>query len=159
MRLLEVHRARSIRNVTAFEEELFCDDVGWTRWLVLELPLKYEAKYRGSITLDEVLMHRDTFVRARRYNNMTSYIKAYVWAIEEGEDTRFHLHVILFCLPVTKEDERLANQIGGYWSDVVTSQVVRSELKLKVIGANPPVGGAASKSYKQPKYVSGCIRE
>lgn len=119
-RLLKIHVQRNIDNVTAFEQELFSDEVGWARWLVLELTLKYESKYRGSITLDDVIKHRDTFFKARRYNNMMSCIKAYVWAIEEGEDTGFHLHVVLFCPPVTKDDERLANQIGDYWADVVT---------------------------------------
>lgn len=119
-RLLKIHVKRNIDNVTAFGQELFSDEVGWARWLVLELTLKYESKYRGSITLDDVIKHRDTFFRARRYNGMMSCIKAYVWAIEEGEDTGFHLHVVLFCLPVTKDDERLANQIGDYWADVVT---------------------------------------
>jgi hypothetical protein len=120
MRLLEIHRQRSIDNVTAFEQKLFCPETGWARWLVIELTLKYESKYRGSITLDDVIKHRDTFFRSRNYNNLMSCIKAYVWAIEEGEDTGFHLHVILFCLPFTKDDERLANQIGDYWEDVVT---------------------------------------
>lgn len=120
VRLLEIHRKRSIRNVAAFEQKMFCPDAGWARWLVLELTLKYESKYRGSITLDEVINHRDTFFRSRDYNYMMSCVKAYVWAIEEGEDIGFHLHVVLFCLPVTKDDERLANQIGDYWEDVVT---------------------------------------
>lgn len=120
VRLLEVHRKRSVRKVAAFEQKMFCPDAGWARWLVLELTLKYESKYRGSITLDEVIKHRDTFFRSRGYNGTMSCIKAYVWAIEEGEDTGFHLHVVLFCLPVTKDDERLANQIGDYWADVVT---------------------------------------
>ncbi|WP_028203138.1 YagK/YfjJ domain-containing protein [Paraburkholderia nodosa] len=120
MRLLEIHWQRSIDNVTAFEQKLFCPDTGWARWLVIELTLKYESKYRGSITLDDVIKHRDTFFRSRNYNSMMSCIKAYVWTIEEGEDTGFHLHVVLFCLPVTKDDERLANQIGDYWEDIVT---------------------------------------
>ncbi|MGN3963220.1 hypothetical protein ACS0ZG_09555 [Burkholderia gladioli] len=119
-RLLKVHVNRNIEKVQAFEEKLFSDEMGRARWLVLELTLKYESKFRGSITLDDVIKHRDTFFRARGYNNMMSCIKAYVWAIEEGEDTGFHLHVILFCLPITKDDERLANQIGDYWEDAVT---------------------------------------
>jgi len=119
-RLLKIHVQRNIDNVTAFEEELFSDEHGRASWLVIELTLQYESKYRESITLDDVLKHRDKFFRARKYNKLMSCIKAYVWAIEEGEDAGFHLHVILFCLPVTKNDERLANQIGDYWADVVT---------------------------------------
>ncbi|CAJ8964000.1 inovirus-type Gp2 protein [Burkholderia pseudomallei] len=121
MRLLKIHVRRNIDNVTEFEQKLFCPHAGWARWLVLELTLKYESKYRGSITLDEVIEHRDKFFRARwRNNHLMSCVKAYVWAIEEGKDTGFHLHVILFCVPVTKDDERLANQIGDYWEEVVT---------------------------------------
>jgi hypothetical protein len=120
-RLLKVHVQRNVDNVTEFEEELFSDDKGRARWLILELTLQYEPKYRGSITLDDVQKHRDKFFRARwNGGGLMSCIKAYVWAIEEGEDTGFHLHVILFCLPVTKDDEGLASQIGDYWNEVVT---------------------------------------
>ncbi|MCA8001375.1 YagK/YfjJ domain-containing protein [Burkholderia metallica] len=120
-RLLKIHVKRNIDNVAAFEQELFSDEVGRARWLVLDLTLQLESKYRGSSTLEDFQQYRDKFFRARwRNNHVMSCVKAYVWAIEEGEDTGFHLHVILFCLPVTKDDERLANQIGDYWADVVT---------------------------------------
>ncbi|MFL9928830.1 inovirus-type Gp2 protein [Paraburkholderia sp. RL18-103-BIB-C] len=120
-RLLKIHVKRNIDNVTAFEEELFSDERGRSQWLVIELTLKYESQYRGSITLDDVMKHRDKFFRARwRDNHVMSCVKAYVWAIEEGEEAGFHLHVVLFCLPVTKDDERLGNQMGDFWSEVVT---------------------------------------
>lgn len=121
-RLIKVHVQRNKDKVKAFEEELFSDDNGRSRWLVLELTLQYESKYRGSITLDDVQKHRDKFFKARGYNKLMSCIKAYVWAIEEGEDTGFHLHVILFCSPITKDDEGLASRIGDYWSEVVTKE-------------------------------------
>ncbi|MFM0645279.1 inovirus-type Gp2 protein [Paraburkholderia bryophila] len=120
MRLIEAHRQRSFDRVIAFAEELFSEENGRASWLVIELTLQYESKYRGSITLDDVQKHRDKFFRARSYNKLMSCVKAYAWAIEEGEEVGFHLHVVLFCLPITKDDERLANQIGDYWADVVT---------------------------------------
>jgi hypothetical protein len=121
MRLIEVHRQRSFDRVIAFGEELFSEENGRACWLVIELTLQYESKYRGSVTLDVVQNHRDKFFKARRNSSgPMSCAEAYAWAIEEGEDTGFHLHVVLFCLPVTKDDERLANQIGDFWNEEVT---------------------------------------
>lgn len=119
MRLIEVHRQRSFDRAIAFGEELFSEENGRACWLVIELTLQYESKYRGSITLNDVQRHRDKFFRARwSESHLMSRVEAYAWAIEEGEDTGFHLHVVLFCLPVTKDDERLGNQIGDFWNEV-----------------------------------------
>jgi hypothetical protein len=120
-RLLKVHVQRNVDKVMAFEEELFSDDNGRSHWLVIELTLQFESEFRGSVTLDDVQQYRDNFLKARwRSSHVMSCVEAYVWAIEEGEVSGFHLHVILFCLPVTRDDERLANQMGDFWSEVVT---------------------------------------
>ncbi|PNE63493.1 inovirus Gp2 family protein [Burkholderia cenocepacia] len=44
----------------------------------------------------------------------------YVWAIEQGEDTGLHLHVILFYSAEHNHDEHIAKQISEYWVNVVT---------------------------------------
>ncbi|WP_017772468.1 inovirus-type Gp2 protein [Paraburkholderia kururiensis] len=120
-RLIEVHMLRSFDRAVAFSNDLFSEEHGRSCWQVIELTLQYESQYRGSITLDDVMKHRDKFFRMRwSENHLMSCVKAYAWAIEEGEDTGFHLHVVLFCLPVTRDDEALANQIGDFWSEVVT---------------------------------------
>lgn len=121
VRLLKVHVKRNVERLVSFEQELFSEENGRARWLVVDLTLQYESKYRGSLTLDTVQRHRENFFKARRNNSgPMSCVKAYAWAIEEGETSGFHLHVILFCLTVTKDDERLGNQIGDFWSEIAT---------------------------------------
>lgn len=119
-RLRKVREKKQIRRVEEFEAELFSER-GRSRWLVLSLTMDYQPEYRRWITIDDVQKHRDKFFAARRYKtHPMSCVKAYAWTMEEGEKTGFHLHVILFCECVTRDDEGLANQIGNYWSEAVT---------------------------------------
>jgi len=122
-RLLKIHVQRNIDNVMAFEQALFADDCR-SQWLILSLTLQYQTKYRNSITIEDVQRDRERFFAARRFKNLMKPIEAYVWAIEEGEDSGFHLHVILFYLPVTKHDEATAQAIGEYWVSVTQGKGV-----------------------------------
>ncbi|CAJ8144147.1 Protein of uncharacterised function (DUF3296) [Burkholderia pseudomallei] len=65
--------------------------------------------------------YRKRFFVARRYNELMKGIANYVWAIEQGEESGLHLHVILFYdARKHNHDEFIAKQIGEYWSNVVT---------------------------------------
>lgn len=119
-RLRKVNAERNKQNVLELENAMFAEETGRSRWLVLSLTLRYKPKYRQSITLEDIQQHRDRFFVARRFNNLMSGIKNYVWAIEEGEDTGLHLHVILFYSADSNHDEYIAMQIGEYWANVVT---------------------------------------
>ncbi|MDR5855503.1 inovirus-type Gp2 protein [Caballeronia sp. LZ062] len=119
-RLRRVREKEQIRRLEEFEAELFSLR-GRSRWLVLSLTMEYRAEYRRWITIDDVQKHRDKFFEKRRSKrHLMSCVKAYVWAMEEGEKTGFHLHVLLFCECVTRDDEGLAHQIGNYWNEEVT---------------------------------------
>lgn len=118
-RLRKVHEREMKERVEQFEEALFSEE-GRSRWLVLSLTLKYQPQYRRWITLEDVQRHRDRFFAARGYKQLMGHIRAYAWTLEEGESTGFHLHVVLFCDCVTRDDERLAKEIGDYWEEVVT---------------------------------------
>lgn len=107
-------------NALALEQEMFSEGTGRSRWLVLALTLRYKLEFRRSITPETIQQHRDRFFAARRFNTLMSGIKGYVWAIEQGEDTGLHLHVILFYSSNSNHDEFIAKQIGEYWADVVT---------------------------------------
>lgn len=119
-RLRLLNAQRNEKNVLAMEEAVFSEEVGRSRWLVLSLTLRYEPKYRRWITPEIIQQHRERFFEARRYNELMSGIGNYVWAIEHGEDTGLHLHVILFYSSEHGHDEFIAKQIGEYWVDVVT---------------------------------------
>ncbi|KVR14092.1 hypothetical protein WK11_29130 [Burkholderia ubonensis] len=119
-RLRLFNSKRNVENVLSLEEAMFSEETGKSRWLVLSLTLRYQSKFRRWITPEIVQQHRDRFFRARRCNKLMSGIKNYVWAIEQGEDTGLHLHVILFYSADHNRDEFIAQQIGEYWVDVVT---------------------------------------
>ncbi|WP_423378109.1 hypothetical protein [Burkholderia sp. LMG 32019] len=119
-RLREANAEKNKTNVLALEEAMFSEETGRSRWLVLSLTLRYKPQFRRWITPGVIQQHRDRFFAARRYNTLMSGIANYVWAIEQGEDTGLHLHVILFYSAEHNHDEHVAKQIGEYWVNVVT---------------------------------------
>lgn len=119
-RLRAGNAERNKHNALALEEEMFSEERGRSRWLVLSLTLRYKPKYRRWITPDIIQQHRDRLLAARRFNKLMAGIKNYVWAIEQGEDTGLHLHVILFYSADSNHDEYIAMQIGEYWEHIVT---------------------------------------
>lgn len=119
-RLREANAERNRQNVLALEEEMFSEEIGRSRWLILSLTLRYKPRYRRWITPGILQQHRDRFFAARRFNKLMSGIKNYVWAIEQGEEAGLHLHVILFYSADSNHDECIAMQIGKYWENIVT---------------------------------------
>lgn len=119
-RLRVLGARRNEERVLAMEEEMFSPETGRSRWLILSLTLGYNPKFRRWITPAMVGQHRDRLFGARRFNKLISGIKNYVWAIEQGEDTGLHVHVILFYSANHNHDEFIAKQIGDYWENVVT---------------------------------------
>ncbi|MBO2953926.1 inovirus Gp2 family protein [Burkholderia pseudomallei] len=119
-RLRKANARKNQANVLALEEAMFAEDTGRSRWLVLSLTLRYKPQCRRWITPEIIQQHRDRFFAARRCNTLMSGIVNYVWAIEQGEDTGLHLHVILFYSAEHNHDEHVAKQIGEYWTNVVT---------------------------------------
>jgi hypothetical protein len=119
-RLRATNAERRKENVLALEQEMFSEEKGRSRWLVLSLTLRYKPRYRRWITPEIIQQHRDRLFAARRYNDLMEGVKNYVWAIEQGEDTGLHLHVILFYSAESNHDEYIAMQIGEYWENVVT---------------------------------------
>lgn len=119
-RLRKKNAERNTQRALAFEQAMFSEETGRSRWLILSLTLRYKPEYRDSITPELIQQHRDRFFAARRFNKLIAGIKGYVWAIEEGEDAGLHLHVILFYSVDSNHDEFIAQQIGEYWVNVVT---------------------------------------
>jgi len=108
---------RNEENVLAMNEEMY---QARSRWLILVLTLNYKKKYRRWMTLEDIQHHRDKFFRSRSYKELMKGIEGYVWTIEQGEKTGFHLHVVLYYSAEHQRDVYIAQQIGEYWSNVVT---------------------------------------
>jgi len=119
-RLRLLNSERNEQKVLDLEEEMFSIKNGKSRWLVLSLTLRYNRRYRWRVTPEMIQMHRNRFFDARRNNKLMAGIKNYVWAIEQGEDTGMHMHVILFYSAESNHDEIIAMKIGEYWKNVVT---------------------------------------
>jgi len=119
-RLRLVNAERNKRNVLALEAGMYDEGTGRSRWLVLSLTLRYKPEFRNQITLELIQEHRDRFFGAKRTNKLIGGIVNQVWAIEQGEDTGLHLHVILFYSADHNRDEYIAQLIGEYWVNVVT---------------------------------------
>jgi hypothetical protein len=120
-RLRLVNATRRERSVLEMEEAMFSDETGRSRWLVLSLTLRIKPEFRRWVTPEMFQQYRKRFFVARRYNELMKGIANYVWAIEQGEESGLHLHLILFYdAGDHNHDEFIAKQIGEYWSNVVT---------------------------------------
>lgn len=118
LRLLNAERNK--QKVLALEEGMFDEHSGRSRWLILSLTLRYKKECRDRITPELIQEHRDRLFGAKRTNKLIGGIVNQVWAIEQGEDTGLHLHVILFYSADHNHDEHIAQLIGEYWVNVVT---------------------------------------
>ena len=120
-RLRLVNATRRERSVLEMEEAMFSEETGRSRWLVLSLTLRINPAFRRWVTPEMFQQYRKRFFVARRYNELMKGIANYVWAIEQGEESGLHLHVILFYdAGKHNHDEFIAKQIGEYWSNDVT---------------------------------------
>ncbi|CAJ0802578.1 hypothetical protein LMG7141_04129 [Ralstonia condita] len=119
-RLRGENAKRNVRRALALEEAMFSEKTGRSRWLVLSLTLNYKPKFRCEITPEMMQQHRERFFAARDFNKLMSGIKGYVWAIEQGEESGLHLHVILFYSSGFNHDVFIAKQILDYWINTVT---------------------------------------
>jgi hypothetical protein len=119
-RLRLVNAERNVKRVLAMEEAMFSPDIGRSRWLLLSLTLCIKPQYMRWTTPEKMQTYRERFFAARRSNKLMSGIRNYAWALEQGEKTGLHLHVMLFYSADHNHDEYLAKQIGDYWVDTVT---------------------------------------
>jgi len=101
----------------AFEEAMF----GWrSRHLMIVLHFGYLAQHRGEVTEEVLREHRDRFFNNRRNNRLLNGIKGFIWVIEQGETSGFHLHVVLFYSAAYRHDVMIAKRLGEYWVRVAT---------------------------------------
>ena len=92
-----------------------------SRHLILVLTLSYKDQYRSFITLNDIRRDRERFFGNFRHNRLLQGIDAYVWKIEEGENSGgLHLHVLIFYSGEHRADIYIAQRIGEYWENVIT---------------------------------------
>lgn len=119
-----MHRRQARRNesrVLEFEQAMFNHH---SRYLVLILTLNYQEAYRDWITLEVLQKHRDQLLNNRRSNRLLIDIEGYVWKIEEGEGAGgLHMHLVLFYSGKHRADVLIAQAIGEYWKNTITSGI------------------------------------
>lgn len=92
-----------------------------SRYLILVLTLSYKPEYRDSITLSDIRRDKERFFGNFRHNQLLQGINAYVWKIEEGENSGgLHLHVLIFYSGEHRADIYIAQRIGEYWENIIT---------------------------------------
>ncbi len=112
---------RALRNT---KQALRLDDAMYaarSRYLILVLTLTYKQEYRNTVTLHEIRHNRERFFGNVRHNQLLQGIDAYVWKIEEGENSGgLHLHVLIYYSGEHRADIYIAQCIGEYWENVIT---------------------------------------
>lgn len=87
----------------------------------VRLDLSYRDEYHGFITIDDVYVHLMSFLHALSVSPIFEHLCGYIWAIEQGRDKGYHIHVALFFLGwEVRRDIYKANQAGELWRDVFT---------------------------------------
>lgn len=76
----------------------------------------------GRIALEEVQNDRKRlFTNMKGKPSLFEHLVGYVWCIECGRSAGYHLHVLLFFDgSEVQKHEYIAQEIGGYWANVIT---------------------------------------
>ena len=108
---------RKHRSVKGYVDALFA---AHSRMLVLRVDFGYRDPNLSVMQVKQDLSHLFSNQRA---NRLFESMVGYVWRLEYGVDKGYHYHLIYFFhgKDVCK-DAFLAQQIGVYWSDVVTKK-------------------------------------
>lgn len=92
----------------------------YSRLLVLRVDLSYRKEYTD-IPLERVISDRVHLFENARANRLFAEMVGFIWKLEHGQDKGFHFHVMFFYDgSKVRQDGSIAQQIGRYWSDVVT---------------------------------------
>lgn len=68
----------------------------YARLLVIRVDLSYLKEYRNSITIEEVVKHRQAILNNRRKGALATKWVGCAWRLEYGKETGYHLHVVIF---------------------------------------------------------------
>lgn len=92
----------------------------YSRLLVLRVDLSYRKEY-SDISLERAVSDRMRLFENARANRLFSEMVGFIWKLEHGQDKGFHFHVMFFYDgSKVRQDGSIAQQIGRYWSDVIT---------------------------------------
>jgi hypothetical protein len=116
---------RMQKRLTEYVKELFSVH---SRLLVIRLDLGYYATadkdgiIQSTVTIEQVRNDFNKLFNNRRHNKIFEHMVGYISKLEYGGKKGFHYHLILFFLGSrVHKDTYLGNQIGEYWSNVITA--------------------------------------
>lgn len=118
-RLKNYNRAsnKNYKELLAYSDALFDR---YSRLLVLRVDLSYLTQH-PKIDQLEAMQHRKRLFENTRSNKLFADMVGYVWKLEHGSSKGFHFHVMFFFDgSKVREDGTIAQQIGKYWSNVIT---------------------------------------
>lgn len=92
----------------------------YSRLLVLRVDLSYRKEY-SDISLERAVSDRVRLFENARANRLFAEMVGFIWKLEHGQDKGFHFHVMFFYDgSKVRQDWSIVQQIGRYWSEVVT---------------------------------------
>ncbi|MGL6550310.1 hypothetical protein ACSZN3_15585 [Aeromonas hydrophila] len=68
----------------------------YSRLLVLRVDLSYKRKFRDSLSMDEILKHKDALLKNRRKGALAATWVGYACRLEYAPETGFHFHLLVF---------------------------------------------------------------
>ena len=68
----------------------------YSRLLVLRVDLSYKREFRDSLSIDEILKHKDALLKNRRKVALAATWVGYACRLEYAPETGFHFHLLVF---------------------------------------------------------------
>ncbi|MFQ1818931.1 inovirus-type Gp2 protein [Aeromonas veronii] len=68
----------------------------YSRLLVLRVDLSYKREHRDSLSLDEIIKHKDALLKNRRKGALAANWVGYACRLEFAPETGYHFHLVVF---------------------------------------------------------------
>lgn len=68
----------------------------YSRLLVMRVDLSYKREFRDSLSIDEILKHKDALLKNRRKGALAASWVGYACRLEYAPETGFHFHLVVF---------------------------------------------------------------
>ena len=117
---------RNYKTMRALIDSLFARHV---KLLIVRLDLYYRCginqhnRSLNNVTIEQAKSDFRRFLNNQRHNAIFKQLVGYIWKLENGCEKGFHYHFIgFFNGSLVEKDWHYANQLGLYWSDVITDK-------------------------------------
>lgn len=94
----------------------------FSRLTVVRVDLGFLDAFHGFVTIDDVYAYLRKLIESMSRNPIFRHKVGYAWAIEQGRDKSYHIHLAVFFLGwEIRRDIYKSHEIGSFWSNDITS--------------------------------------